>query len=1105
MAIFRSFSEIVNSIIERLRLTQPNLDTKPGTVARDLFIDVQADQIQKLHSSMLIVSEKQSPESATGRDLDRWANNFGISRRTGSNANGVVVFTISDISTDVSIPEGTNVESSSGLQYKTIGTYVMSVAEKNRFSATANRLRNGLNLAGITDPYAIEIPVRAMNTGSSGNISNFQIIGHTLRESVRVTNLNAFNGGANSESDSAFRARVFSVFSGSNTGTAFGYRNAALSISGVTDAIVIEPGNTLMLRDGTETIQVNDGSFRILQSGTGGKVDLYILGKQLQEVVESYVYTDKSGSGSAADERNDYILGQGSLDPTLTSEERRIKAFNSGEVPQQPVDAIISVTGSSSGVLVGKTVDADGNVSGNYELIKDTNPETGGSPFGFDKIRFIANEKKVRLESITKSGLNSVDPLRFSGSKKISEVYQDISIIAENSKISSADKSILKLNHTPVLNVSRVTNKTTGEIYVIDSQNISTATGLNSTGEIVISGKTLPSPADVLAVNYIWRLYYDKYIDYNGEFSGPQIVDKNVSNSIDWGTSNGISGEVSKVEATEDGLEYQVTVSNNISRVISVYTAVNTTGTIQNVENNEDVLVPGIIISSSNPPISNIVSVKNSNGVELYNTINADGSYYARTIVLPTDSPVDMSSTVTVTYNKIEMYDISNTDGAFANNVISLPSRDILDSNSILEDVEALELTGDDVYVDYIAEIITLMPNSSFTLFPISGSSLSNKLFTANLSTITDSNQPVFYKYDENQNITGTQKLGPTRLSLTTSGTTRPGKIKIAGETLTRLDINVTAGVSTDGLKFKLSGDIKSALGINTIPDTVGIARVDYIYSVDNPEVIPDLIGQKLSNNLYALGVGDIDSSLSNTEFILPSTSYNNSLSFSSGEIIRVSLLIYNSNDFEELYFPGNNRVITDKRFSRLSKVSVSSGFRTQAGSLSGSLKIESQNQPGTGFSYYSDYSFTAPVEGERITVRYNLNKLIIDVTSGLENVRCITADVLVKEAPLLSVDVSGEIIVNDDFTTESSTVIENVSNAVVNLLNSAALGTTIDYSDIINVVTTVRGVDSANISLFNESGTIGRRNYIKALDNQSIVAGTITFTNVSRKDFRIT
>jgi hypothetical protein len=477
VAIFRSFSEIVNSIRERLKLTQPNLDTKAGTVARDLFIDIQADQLERLHSSLLLVSQKQSPDLAVGRDLDKWANNFGIARRAGSPSNGIVVFTVNDISGDIPIPSGTVVTSRNGLQYRTIGNFIISVAEKNKFAAIGNRLRGGLNVAGITDSFAIEVPVQSTRSGTVGNISTLQIIEHNLEDAVRITNLTAFNGGSNLESDAIFRSRIFAVFSGANTGTAAGYRNAALSVSGVRDSIVIEPGNTLMLRDGTETIEINDGSFRILSSGTGGKVDIYVLGSQLIEAVESSIYTDLSGSGNAADERNDIVPGLQGLDETLTSEERRIQAFKTGQLPLQPISSVVSLIGSASGILAEKSTDSFGNISGNFELIKDVNPETGGSPFGSDRLRFISSVKKVNAEGIVKQGFNSVDPLRFSDIRELGEVSQDIQITGENSKVSSVDRSVITLNHSPSVSVSRVVNRTTGEVYVVESQGIDAVTG----------------------------------------------------------------------------------------------------------------------------------------------------------------------------------------------------------------------------------------------------------------------------------------------------------------------------------------------------------------------------------------------------------------------------------------------------------------------------------------------------------------------------------------------------------------------------------------------------------------------------------------------------
>jgi hypothetical protein len=100
---------------------------------------------------------------------------------------------------------------------------------------------------------------------------------------------------------------------------------------------------------------------------------------------------------------------------------------------------------------------------------------------------------------------------------------------------------------------------------------------------------------------------------------------------------------------------------------------------------------------------------------------------------------------------------------------------------------------------------------------------------------------------------------------------------------------------------------------------------------------------------------------------------------------------------------------------------------------------------------------------------------------------------------------VAGEVLINEDAQESENQIIENVVSAVVNLLNTGTLGSIIDYSDIINVATSVTGVDSINISLFNETEMTGRKTFIKALDNQTISAGNVTFESVSRQDFRIT
>lgn len=1097
MALFRSFNEIVNSMRERLRLTQPNLDTKVGTVSRDLFIDAQAEQIEKLHKAMLLVSEKQSPASASGTDLDKWARNFGISRKGGSPANGLVVFTTNELNSDVAIPANTIVTAKSGATFRTIGNYTMSVSEKNRYSAIASRLRRLLNLAGISDQYALEIPVQATAAGRSGNIAPYQIISSNVRDGLKVINLTSFANGDNSESDAAFRSRVFATFSGANTGTASGYRNAALSITGVLDVLIVEPGNSLMLRDGTETIQINDGTFRILNSGTGGKVDLYILGKQLVDNSESYIYVDKSGNGDPTDERNNYVPGISFLDNTLTSEERRLAAFNDGQIPLQPIDNIISVSGSLSGILSPKTVDSDGNVSGNYELVRDTNADTGGSPFGYDYIKFISNKKDVLSEVIIKKDLNSVDPLRFTDISTVSDVFQDRQILNENSKVLATERSIVYLNHSPIVNVSRIVNKTTGEVYVIESQNVDEVTGLNYDGFIEISGKTLPSTADILSTDYIWRQFYDPYIDFNGSPAAQSFSDISVVDSIDWGVSSGIFEEESLITQSDDEIELQIQTDYNISRVLSVYSKTQVSAQTTNLTNFEGETVLGMLLQNSDDSISNIISIK-TDGLEIWNTNNADGVFSVRTIYLPTDAAVTNGATCTIEYNKIEYFNIENTDGTFSNNIITLPSQDILEGEAVYDSLEEIFLTSSEIYVKYVASLNYLIPSTSLTLLPIIGSSGDNQLSDSSLATITSSNQPIFY----NDDLSLITRFGPSKLSCSVSGIIKAGKIKISGTTFKRMVLNIESGVALNNLLVDIKNPVLEQLGLSSLTSNIGLARIENVQIDDGSKY--DIVGYSILNNEYDLTYSVQNSNLSQLSFYLPGTSTNLSLSPTSSQSLLITCLIYIKNDFEELYFPQDQTIYTEKTFAIIDRISISSGFRSSVGSITGNIRIGFANQPEVGISYLSNYSFTSPKEGERITVRYNVNNLIADVTRAVEEVRPITADVLIKEAFEISVDVQGEILINEDSEDSETQILENVTNAVINLLNTNTLGSIIDYSDIINIATTIPGVDSVNISLFNESGEQGRRTFIKSLDNQTIIAGSVIFESIPRKDFRI-
>lgn len=1106
MANFRSFSEIVSTIIQRLNLTQPNLDTKPGSVARDLFVDLPADQLAALYEALAAISEKQSLASAVGSDLDRLAANFGLSRNTGSVASGIAIFCTNTLVSDIPIPSGTGVSSRSGIQFRTVGNFLMSNADRNRLAANATRIRKSLNLAGINATYAIEIPIQAIRPGTSANLGSLQIVDTDLQYKVVVTNITATSGGANRESDDAFRSRILSVFSGANIGTSSGYRNTALGVTGVSDALVVEPGNSLMLRDGTETIQLDDGSFRILNSGTGGKVDIYALGRQIEEINESFIFSDLSGVGNISDERNDIVLGQSNQDPTRTIEERRVIAFNTGNLPNQPVDSINTLIGSASGILTEKYTDVNGKIRGNYEIIKDINPDSGGSPFGFDKIHFISNIKEVEKETLVKKQNYSVDPLPFTDITKLSKVYTEINELNENSSVSTAGNKFIQLLHTPVVRVSRVENKTTGEVYSVVSQNLNNQ-GLNESGLVEISGNSLPTVADILNVNYTWQQVYDPYVDY-GSGSVSQFKDPNANDSIDWSSSGGIFEETSLIQKSQDGLQFEIPMEYTINKVISVYTKTTISGTISIVQTIENVQIPGIIIPNDEAIIANILSIKKtSNNLEIYNTKKSDGKFASRTIYLPSDAVASVGDVVTIEYNKIEFYDIESSDGSSYNNVVVLPSDSTLQAFGIFDDVEAAYLGSDNVYVKYVGELTSIFGVSNLTDLPVTGIDTSNRLFGGTGIQSTLSNQPIFWEYS-NGIPNKISRFGPTNIRMDVSGIPKAGKIKVSGTSLNRYELTVLAGnIKKDALIYDLEAEMKSTLGLTTLPTTMGIARLDSFVRVNSSGDTTDtfdLLGTTIYDNKYDIGSSQSSSSLSRFRFIIPQTPNNNLISINSGDTLKISFLMYNENENEELFFGTSGTRVTKNRYGRIRSISVSSGFRNASGNISGSVSVLGYSQPTVNQNYFSNYEFLAPKEGERLSVSYNINRLILDVTRTIETVRPITADVLVKEAGEILVDVSGTLLINDNSTLETSKIVENVINAVTNLLNTSTLAPTVDYSDVIAVAAGQNGVDSVNISLFNESGKTGRRAFIKALDNQTISPGSIIFEAVPRKKFKI-
>lgn len=716
MVTIRSSNEIILSLIDFFRLAQPDANTNPGSVFRDALIEAPASQLALLYEELSNISSLQSLRLVVGSDLDKLAKNYGVIRRKSTAATGVALLTFSNILAPINISKGDLVIANNGFSYSVLTGVAITTSSINYYKSVATKYRDQLDAIGISDSYAAEVTVSSTSSGSSGNIGKYALNKTTIGGVSNVTNINAFNGGTDQEDDISFRNRVLAAFSGSSVGTSLGYLNSALATTGVSDAIVIEPGNPLMTRDGTDVVVNSDGSRTIISEGSGGKVDIAILGSTLIENVESFIYQDKSNTNDPTSSKNNVVLGQISGDENKTINRKRIDNIKSGQLPIQPVEGITQISGSVSGTNFSvKTTDSYGRVSGNFELLKDTG-SYAGCPWGFDTFHWISNKISLFSEDKVKGQNNGQDNLSFTDVLNISKAQQTISITNENSTVTT-DRSIIQLLHTPVTNVTRVFNVNTGERYIVTNQNLDATGTYNTTGRIKVSGNTLPSPSDILQVDYSWIVVFDCYSDFDGLVSTNNT--RTVTDSIDWGYSSLINNERILFTKSSTSDYYIGNSSHPISSIIY-------TNKFSEVDSIVGVVVDGVFANRLEVILTNLpaevtsvesIVLKNTNS-ELYNTSQNDSVIinetivvgievrYNATIILPTDTSATMADNVSVIMNSSDVFYSSTTNGSFSNNTqITIPSS-LVDTTN-----ESLILR-----VSYIANITDLIYTATTSL-----------------------------------------------------------------------------------------------------------------------------------------------------------------------------------------------------------------------------------------------------------------------------------------------------------------------------------------------------------------------------------------------------
>ncbi len=372
------------------------------------------------------------------------------------------------------------------------------------------------------------------------------------------------------------------------------------------------------------------------------------------------------------------------------------------------------------------------------------------------------------------------------------------------------------------------------------------------------------------------------------------------------------------------------------------------------------------------------------------------------------------------------------------------------------------------------------------------------------VTTAASAGDKVIILYTSVKNL----KQSSTKIALSVSDqVVNSGVISVIGTTITKSE-NVVFTVTSNGLRQNILEAIRKTLDLSsaaTIPTNVKlikIARLEKVntVSIGSDEILSvlttyDINQTRIKDNSFFINDFVEDSSLSDFEFILPSTA--NNLSNTSvtanlpniGDKLRITFYYATVGDLENMYFTRNGTLYTNKNFGLIDRIFIASGFSI---SQSTRVVVNTFNQPVIGSRYKAIYDYIAPKPNERIVIRSNYNRIISDVTFNVENTRPINADVLVRQAKQILVDLTMNIVISEAKKNSSGLVLQNLKDRLLEALTINELGVVIDGSDLVNVAYSIDGVDRARILTFNKNGSVGQVLSLTAQKDEYFVANNV-------------
>ena len=223
----RSPEEISAGIRATLATTEPALSLERGTPERKI-VDACSEAIAEGYVDMYLIGSLLDIDNKIGLELEQFVGVFGFGRLQGRKATGVVrMTTTTALTTDQLLPLGSQFYTKNGLS--TTGGERLYFASTQAVVLTAGSL-------------TVDIPVQCVETGTRGNVPPDSItsFGSAIATSS-VTNLVAFTGGVDVETDAELRQRFKDTLLRNISGTSDWYRALCLQNKNVSRVAVFGP------------------------------------------------------------------------------------------------------------------------------------------------------------------------------------------------------------------------------------------------------------------------------------------------------------------------------------------------------------------------------------------------------------------------------------------------------------------------------------------------------------------------------------------------------------------------------------------------------------------------------------------------------------------------------------------------------------------------------------------------------------------------------------------------------------------------------------------------------------------------------------------------